>query len=177
VLAALVITVLPFVAACGTGSNAQSTKPYVPSAGVQGDQGAMRVLNALVVAPEEGGSDGVISVTIVNRGVEPETLTSITSTAGTVDFTGDKQIPGGAALKIGDGGPADAIVRGLTKVPGQSMPLTFNFSTAGDLTLTPYILPATFEYEDLTAPPVQPTLEVSPTPEASASPSASPTTS
>ena len=88
------------LAGCSAGFDATSTKPYAPSDGILANSGDLRVQNALVVA-SDAVSSGVVIMTIANRGDRDDELTGISSPDGTVDFTGDGELPAGAAVRLG----------------------------------------------------------------------------
>src|SRR4051812_47019575 len=77
------------LAACGAGNNATTRHFYSPSDGVSAVVGTMRVLNALVVAPPQGGSGAVLTMLVANDGPAPEHITGIsTDRFGPVQLSG-----------------------------------------------------------------------------------------
>jgi hypothetical protein len=140
---------------CSAGFEATPIKRYAPSDGVDGDSGPIRVLNALVVAPENGNT-GVISMVVVNRGNKPDELVSIESDGGTVEYTGPRELAPGKPVVFGAGSNPSAIIRDLKRKPGQGITLKLVFANAAPLTLPTLVLPATGVYATLT-PPAEPT--------------------
>ena len=151
--------------------------------GVEADSGPIRVLNALVVAPEEGGV-GVVSMTIANRGNEPERLTAVTLGAnqGTVELPSPVDIDAGDAVTFGadeNSGPT-AVIRDLKVEPGASVSMRLRFQNTAGVDLRTLVVPAVGEYASITPAPAavpSPTPTPTPTPddtapaEASESPS------
>ena len=160
------------LAGCSSGFGATSTKDYAPSDGVVAGEGDIRVLNALVVATE-GATDGVVSMTVVNRGETSDRVTGIESDAGDVTLGGDTSLPPGAAVSFGTE-EATATISGLSKEPGQAVELTVRFAKAEPLTFRTVIVPGTDDYASLT-PPASPTPTPTPTETPSESPSATET--
>lgn len=142
------------LAGCSSGFDATSTQDYAPSDGIVAGDGDIRVLNALVVATE-GADEGVVSMTVVNRGETSDRITAIRSDAGDVTLGGDTSLPPGAAVSFGTE-EATATVTGLTKEPGQAVALTVRFAKAEPLTFRTVIVLGTDDYASLT-PPASPT--------------------
>jgi hypothetical protein len=171
---------LALLTGCGAGSGAQSVQTYAPADGVLADNGAIRVLNALVVAAD-GVSTGVISMTLDNLGDGRDRISDITSTGGTVDLTGTRALPAGRSVRFGAGTNPSATVDGLTSRPGRGITLRLTFARSEPLTIRTVVVPATGYYAEITPGPEtpaaeSPTTSVSPTdsqtPSASPSPSA-----
>jgi hypothetical protein len=163
--AALTVTVLT---GCSTGFDATSKKDYAPSDGIVAGDGDIRVLNALVVAAD-GADDGLVSMSVVNRGEAADRITGIESDAGDVTLGGDTSLPAGSSVSFGADGTT-ATVSGLTKEPGQAVQLTIRFARSEPLTLRTVIVPATDDYASLT-PSSPPTPAVLPTETPTESPS------
>jgi hypothetical protein len=145
---------------CSSGFDATSTKDYAPSDGIVAGEGDIRVLNALVVAAE-GADEGVVSMTVVNRGESADRITGIESDAGDVTLGGDTSLPPGAAVSFGTE-EATATITGLSKDPGQAVEMTVRFAKAEPLTFRTVIVLGTDDYASLT-PPAAPTPTLSPT--------------
>lgn len=160
------------LAGCSSGFDATSTQDYAPSDGIVAGDGDIRVLNALVVATE-GADEGVVSMTVVNRGETSDRITAIRSDAGDVTLGGDTSLPPGAAVSFGTE-EATATVTGLTKEPGQAVALTVRFAKAEPLTFRTVIVLGTDDYASLT-PPTSPTPTPTPTETPSETPSATET--
>ena len=163
--AALTVTALT---GCSSGFDATSTKDYAPSDGVVAGTGDIRILNALVVSAE-GADDGVVSMTVVNRGQTSDRVTGIESDAGQVTVSGDVSLPPGAAVSFGSE-EASATISGISKDPGQTVELTVRFAKAEPLTLRTVVVPGVDHYASLTP-------SASPTPTATETPTETPTES
>lgn len=158
VVAAVVISALPVVAACGAGQDSASRKIDTPADGVITSTGDVRILNALVVAAPSGDT-GTIAMTIANNGTQPDELVGLTSSVGSVQVTGRTQIPAAATLGLVSGGTTQATITGLSAKPGETIQLTARFAQAGEVTFGVPIYPAQSYFASLA-------------PSASASPSA-----
>ena len=161
VLTPVLLTLSLFVVAtgCAAGLNAQTLKPYAPSDGVMANSGSIRVLNALVVTVDATGT-GVVSLTIVNRGNRADRLTDLTSPDGSVDFTGTRDLPAGAAVRLGATTEPSATISDLTVRPGGTIRLRFVFARTKPISLVTVVVAATGPYTDITpgpAPAVPPT--------------------
>ena len=147
---------------CAAGNNAQTLKPYAPADGVDANSGTIRVLNALVVADALGGP-GVVSLTIVNRGLRDDSLTDLTSPDGTVDLTGNRDIPAGGAVRFGAATEPSATISGLTKQPGQYMTLILTFRRTEPIAFRTIVVPPKGPYASLTPGPETPVDTETPT--------------
>ncbi len=186
--AALVIGVLLVTVGCSAGFNSTTGKQYAPSDGLLADSGPIRVLNALVVGGEDGDT-GVISMTIVNRGDRAEQLTDITAGSGTVELTGDGELPPGEAVTFGAGTDLSATITGLEATPGQSIRLQLRFDSVEPITLRTVVVAAEGPYATLTSgaqaspsdtsspPPSVPPTNIGPSPSGTATGTNSPTPS
>jgi hypothetical protein len=164
-LVAAAATAASLLVGCSAGFDATSIQPYAPADGVLANTGDIRVLNALVVAPEDERT-GVLSMTIVNRGTTDDRLTDITSPHGSVDLTGDTTLPAGGAVRLGADTDVSAQISGLTKQPGETIRLRIRFARTQPVTVDTVILPATGDYAGLTP---------SPTPTPTPTPTSTPT--
>jgi len=168
----LAVTATALLGGCSTGFDATAAKPYAPSDGIIASSGDLRVLNALVVAAD-GADDGVISMTVVNRGFQDDRITGITTPSGSVTIDGDDALPAGGSLSFGTTATT-ATVSELDSTPGQGIELKISFSRAEPITLRTVIVPAVDEYASLTpSPSLTPTPTPTETPTESPSPSES----
>jgi hypothetical protein len=165
----LALSSLLVTTGCAAGMNAQTLKPYAPSDGVMANSGDIRVLNALVVA--DGNGSGVVSLTIVNRGNRDDNLSDLTSPDGSVDFTGTRDLPAGAAVRFGATTEPSATISALTVQPGGNITLRFVFGRTKPITLETVVVPATGAYADITPGPETPAPEPTDTPTETSSPS------
>ena len=148
---AAAVTASAVLGGCSAGFDATSAQPYAPSDGIIASSGDLRVLNALVVAAE-GADDGLVSMTVVNRGQQDDRITGITSPHGSVTLVGDDELPAGGAVTFG-AEDTTATLSGLEKDPGQGIELKVSFARAEPVTLRTVVVPATDDYASLTPSP------------------------
>jgi hypothetical protein len=164
-------TTVTLVAGCGAGFGAPGEKAYQPADGVNGNAGEIRVLDALVVAPPDGG-DGVVVMSVVNRGSEPDQLVSITSSQGQVETSSPTELAPQKPLMLSADSTPAYTVRNLSARPGSFVDLQITFGRSGVLNLRTVVVAATGYYESITPAPVP-----SESPSDTASPSGSPSSS
>ncbi len=127
---------------CGAGQYAQSVNEQAAMLGANGKVGDLSALNVRLQRPPgekfPAGSDARVLLWLSNDGINPDTLTGVsTSAAKSVQFTGDGVIPGQTLIDLsGETGP-QLTVTGFTAdlYDGVSIPMTFSFANAGSLTL------------------------------------------
>jgi hypothetical protein len=156
---------------CGSGFDATARQPYAPADGVQAGTGPLRVVSALVVAPEDA-SDGVVLMGVVNNGDRDEEITSAETAAGTVDYTGSHVVPANDTVIFGARSDPSVTIRNLSAKPGEEITFKVNFADAEPITLHTVVVPATGDYASIT-PAAEPTptpSESGPTPSGSVSP-------
>jgi hypothetical protein len=188
--ALLATALLPGLAGCGAGFDAQTRQVYSPSDGVRAESGELTLLNVLVVAPPDeaeatGGATaspasedpatGVLSMTVANRGSAPDRIVELEArdVSGT-QFEGPREVAPGEVLRIGSGEKsATVVLEGLKARPGGSVALRVVFERAGTVEVQAPVLGAAGAYASLTpsARPESP----SPSPSATGSPAPSPT--
>ena len=156
IVAALCITVVPLVAACGAGSGSEQDKeratPYVGS----GKLGTLHVGGARLVtstagaqSPTAGGNapQAYLTLTLVNNGNSPQTLSNATvSGGGTVQPTTSDPtaltVAPSEALRFGDPDAGDQIaalaVSGFSTAPvvGTAVSVTLSFGQTGSVSMT-----------------------------------------
>jgi copper(I)-binding protein len=145
------VLVATAVAGCSAGFDATSVQPYAPSDGVLAERGDIKIQNALVVS-SSAGTVGVVSAAVANTGKQKDTLTGITSPDGTVDFTGKGNLPPNGALVLGADTNPSATLSGMTRLPGETIRLTFTFRRGEAITLETVVVPATGDYASVTPP-------------------------
>jgi hypothetical protein len=144
---------------CSGGFDAQARQVYAPADGAQADAGSVRISNALVVAPA-GGTEGVLLMTVSNRGGKTQQLTSLTSNGGTVDYTGSRRLAAGQAVSFSAVTDPSATITNLRLKPGENITLRFGFSGEDPVTVRTLVVPATGIYSTVT-PAATPTVEPS----------------
>jgi hypothetical protein len=170
--------VLALATGCGSGFDATARQSYAPGDGIQAGTGDLRVVSALVVAPDES-SDGVLLMAVVNNSDQDEEITSIDSDAGTADFTGSHVIAANKTVVFGAESDPSVTMRNLGAKPGEAVSVKISFADAEPITLHTVVVPATGDYASITpAPEPSPTPSDSgATPSGSVSPSPSSSTS
>ncbi|RPF46457.1 hypothetical protein EDD96_3032 [Streptomyces sp. Ag109_G2-6] len=182
--ASAVVFSLASLAACGAGNDAQTLQIKPDNAAVT--KGDIKVQNALVITKGDKEKKGPASVsaTLFNTGTKAQTLDAITLAGGKSKVTlkgaegSDKiTVPAGGSVVIGGKGNASAVVEGGREAVqnGNVQEMTFQLSTAGDVKLEAYVVPATGMYAGY-GPTEAPAAGATPAPSgsASASPSGSP---
>ena len=151
-LLASLAAVVAFATGCGAGFDATARQSYAPAGGIQGSSGQIRVLNALVVAADDGDS-GVVLMAVVNAGAEDEEITSVETDAGSVDYTGTRTVPAGTTLQLGAESDPSATVRDLAAAPGETITVKVSFAGAEPINLRTVVVAATGDYASVTLPP------------------------
>ena len=172
VVVAPLALVVAVATGCGSGFNAAARQSYAPGDGIQAGSGDLRVVSALVVAPE-GSNDGAVLMAVVNNGEDDAEISSVDTSAGTVDFTGSHVVPAGETVVFGAGSDPSVTIRNLSVKAGQAITLKVGFTEAEPITLRTVVVPATGVYSTITpAPAPSPSPSDSgATPSGSASPS------
>jgi copper(I)-binding protein len=170
--------VLALATGCGSGFDATARQSYAPGDGVQAGSGDLRVVAALVVAPDESTS-GVLQMAVVNNSDKDEEITAVDTNAGTADYTGSHVIPAGQTVVFGAGSDPSVTIRNLSAKQGETITVKVSFADAEPITLHTVVVPATGDYASITpAPEPTPTpSDTGGTPSGSVSPSPSSSTS
>jgi copper(I)-binding protein len=135
---------------CAAGQISQTADQIANVDGAQGTVGPIGVRQALLATPEGAnyakGSQAPLTLWISNDSQDPDTLTGISTDAGTVKITGTATVGPRSLLQIGgDDAAVTAMLTGLTRELnyGISVPMTFSFAKAGQLSLNvPIEIPA-----------------------------------
>jgi copper(I)-binding protein len=142
-VAALVLLV-PILAACGFG--AQTDQVYQAGAGVNNRDGAVDVLNALIVSDTDG--QGTFAGTLVNKGTTNDTLVSMSSSSGQVSV----EVPAGQAVNLATDGKVR--VQSDDIEPGNFVSLTLQFASGQSTEVDVPVVSHSGDYADV---PVGPT--------------------
>ncbi|MET8825797.1 DUF461 domain-containing protein [Streptomyces sp. NPDC004610] len=162
------------LAACGAGNNAQTLQIVPDNAATS--VGDIKIQNAIVITQPEAGASGpaAVSATLFNTGRSAQTLDSIAVEGhGNAEISpatgnGPLTVPAGGSVIIGGAGNASAVLTdGEGLVDGDAQPVTFTFSSTGEVGLQAFVVPAESFFSSWGPSAV-------PTPSASASTSASP---
>lgn len=125
---------------CAAGQISQTADQIANIDGAQGSVGPVGVHNVLLAAPEDGaypkGSTAPLTLWVSNNAFGSDKLTAITTSAGSVSIGGDATIPAQGIIEIGGSSKVTAAVDVATDLKyGFSVPMTFSFENAGDLSL------------------------------------------
>jgi len=139
----------PLLAACtSVGLSAQTGQVYIPADGANNRTGEVAVLNAVVVSGQDGA--GTLVTTFVDQKTEQADLvTNITSKNDTVTGT-FPPIPAGGYVNLADLAPI--FVTGSDVVAGGYVTLTFDFSSAGPVTMDVPVVAPTGEWASIQLP-------------------------
>lgn len=152
------------VAGCGVGPDAQTLGDWVPGEGTMNQAGEMRILNALVVIPEDGEGPGVLSMTIANDGDQADEVVELLVNGSSIQLEGPSEIPGETSVRFG--GP-DAAVTAYIEEAGDELragpELLIRFADNGSVVLNPPVYFARDYYEQV-VPPLEPGEETLPPP-------------
>ena len=154
-LALLALSSLVLTTGCAAGKDSPTLKPYSPADGVVANSGTIRVLNALVVADSSGG-DGVVSLTIVNRGDRDDSLTDLTSPDGTVDLTGTRDLPRVMPCASVPRARPSATIGDVSVEPGHNITLKLTLPAHRADHPGTVVVPATGPYASITPGPETP---------------------
>ena len=179
---------LPLAAGCGAGFNNATQSVRQNSA--SGTAGNMAVNNVWVVLDPTTGNAEVIGA-VANTGTAPDRLTSVQASGSTamvrvpspaavaaaplplrgVAVIGDTvSVAGGSSVTFGRLGRPELEITGGSFQPGRISQVTFDFATAGPVTMNAQIMPNTglfAEYDPNAGNPTsQPTPTPTPTPKA-----------
>ncbi|MEV7284576.1 DUF461 domain-containing protein [Streptomyces sp. NPDC093252] len=137
------------LAACGAGNNAQTLQIVPDNAATS--VGDIKIQNAIVITQPEADASGpaAVSATLFNTGRSAQTLDSIAVEGhGNAEITpatgsGPLTVPAGGSVIIGGEGNASAVLaEGEGLVDGDAQPVTFTFSSTGDVGLQAFVVPA-----------------------------------
>lgn len=180
VLAATVLTLsIATLSACGAGNDAQTLQVKPDNAATS--VGDLKIQNASVVTQPEPDAEGpaVVTATVFNNGSKDQTLESIKVNGTNKEAklspakgSGPIVVPAGGSIVIGGKDNASAVLdsgRGSVK-NGDAQSVTFDFSTAGKVTLRAFVVPAKSYFKDFGPSEV-------PSPSGSGRPSGSPSAS
>lgn len=150
-IAAVPLVLLPLVAACSAGSNAETLQEKTVQNGVSATVGTVSIRDAYVVGPATGSAP--LYLTLFNSGASSDTLTAVSTpaaasvtlggdggssaSAGSGSAAVDLQIPAGRAAVTLESAARSLLLTGLTAplALGQDVSVTFTFSKAGSITL------------------------------------------
>jgi hypothetical protein len=141
------------VSGCGANFGAETERQYNPAPGGYHRTGPIYLLDALVVANNNGS--GVLAGTLTNQGARPDELMSVTivGTGGVEPATlahGPIPIAPGAAVQLLKG--SGVRVASASLKPGYSVTMKFAFKDAASFTLGVPVLPRSGYLSTVTIP-------------------------
>ena len=126
---------------CAAGQISQTADQGAAIDGANGTVGYLGVRNVLLAVTANSdyakGADAPLQLWVSNAGITPDTLKGVSTPAATsVQINGVTLIPG-QTLKDFTGSQNTITLKGLTSniTYGESVPVTFAFAAAGDLTV------------------------------------------
>ena len=158
----LALLAVPAVAGCEAGFNAPTLEFHAASGGAHTTVNEIQITNAFVLGAPAGavvpaGASASLFVSLFNNGSDNDKLVSVTAPniASSVTIQGgDVTVPAEGAADLT--GPKPVIVlKGLTRSlnGGMAINITFDFSTAGTITLAVPVEPRSFYYSTYSPPP------------------------
>ena len=158
----LALLAVPAIAGCEAGFNAPTLEFHAASGGAHTVVNGIEISNAFVLGAPVGGqvtkgSSASLFVGLFNNGTNNDKLVSVTApdNASSVAIqNGSVTIPAYGAANLT--GPEPAVVlKGLTTAlrGGESITVTFDFATAGAVTLSVPVEPASYYYSTYSPPP------------------------
>ncbi|MEV7190731.1 copper chaperone PCu(A)C [Streptomyces sp. NPDC093510] len=158
---ALAATAIAFslasLSACAAGNNAQTMEVKPDNAATS--VGDIKIQNAMVITQpgQESSGPAAVAATIFNAGDKPQTLNavSVEGAEGKAKLTrgkddkdskpkGQLTIPAGGSIVIGGKDNASAVLSGSLDAvkEGNAQPVTFSFSSTGDVKMEAFVIPA-----------------------------------
>lgn len=129
------------VSGCAAGQVSQTADQVAAIDGANATVGEIGIRNALLQTPAgpkwAAGSDVTLLFWLTNDGKLPDTLTQVTAAGATsVEISGKATVEGQTRKQFGADSEVRVTVKGLTAdlTYGQTLPLTFVFATAGQVT-------------------------------------------
>jgi copper(I)-binding protein len=176
--AGVLALLIPAIAGCEAGQDAPTLEFHPASFGAQTVFNGISITNAFVLGAPNGsivrpGSSAGLFVSLYNGGSTPDTLVSVQA-AGTAPSI---SLPGGSVTLAANAAPVnltgpqpDVVLENLSTAlrGGSSIPVTFDFSHAGSVTLQVPVEAQEFQWATFSPP------AATPTPSASVSASATP---
>lgn len=141
-LAAVALGAGLLLSGCAAGQISQTAQEVAAIDGGNATVGDIGVRNALLATPDAAnyatGSNVKLLMVLSNDGLSADTLTSIsTPAASSVKLSGSITVPAQSLVTISADSTATATLTGSTRplCYGKSIPLTFSFAQAGQLTV------------------------------------------
>jgi copper(I)-binding protein len=169
---AALLAAAPALAACGAGSDANTSNAYAPteanvlidSNGTSKTYGrnGIKIAQAFLLGPQSGaqiaaGGSVPLYLSMVNYGATADTLQGVTVAGqgtASVKAPGPITLPPGRLVNTGR--PASQVILEGTQKPlygGESLALTLKFANAGDIQMAVPVVTRSREFADLPAAP------------------------
>jgi len=153
------VLLVPTLGACGFGY--QTDQVYQPAVGVNNRDGAVDVLNAVVVTSSTDG-DGTFVASLVNKADSDDSLESVDGEDVQVQVSAPVEVKAGDLVNLADTGAVSVVGDGVQ--PGDFVRLTLQFESGQSTEVNVPVVPHEEEFSEVKLA----------SPESSASPSASP---
>ncbi|MFF4186888.1 DUF461 domain-containing protein [Streptomyces sp. NPDC001691] len=174
---------LASLSACAAGNGAQTLGVKADNAYVT--VGDIKVQNATVVTQPKPDAEGpaVVAATLFNNGADPQTLDAVQVGSATVKLSpakgaGPITVPAHGSVVLGGKDNASAVIDNGREAAknGDAQKVTFQFSKAGAVSLSAFVVPATSYFQGV-GPSELPKPKETPSGEPSGTPSGSPSNS
>lgn len=160
--AGVLALLIPAIAGCEAGQNAPTLQFHPASAGQQAEFNGIKITNAFVLGAPTGstvpsGSSASLFVSLYNGRDTSDTLVSATApaAAGSISLSGGTvSLPANSAPVNLTGPEPQVVLEDLTKPlrGGMTIPVTFNFQHAGQVTLQVPVEPQSYYWATYSAP-------------------------
>ena len=160
--AGVLALLIPVIAGCEAGQDAPTLEFHPASAGQQADFNGIKITNAFVLGAPTGstvpsGSSASMFVSLYNTGDSSDTLVSATApaAAGSISLSGGTvALPANSAPVNLTGPEPKVVLEDLTKPlrGGTTIPVTFNFQHAGQVTLQVPVEAQSYYWSTYSAP-------------------------
>jgi copper(I)-binding protein len=159
--AGVLALLIPAIAGCEAGQDAPTLEFHPASAGAQTTFNGIKITNAFVLAAPVGstvpsGSSASMFVSLYNTGDNSDALLSATApAAGNVSLSGGTvALPANSAPVNLTGPEPKVVLENLTKPlrGGATIPVTFRFQHAGQVTLQVPVEPQSYEWSTYSPP-------------------------
>jgi copper(I)-binding protein len=160
--AGVLALLIPAIAGCEAGQDAPTLEYHAASAGAQTIFNGIKITNAFVLGAPTGstvpsGSSASMFVSLYNDGDSSDTLVSATApgTAGNISLSsGTVPLPANSAPVNLTGPEPQVVLENLTKPlsGGTSVPVTFTFQHAGQVTLQVPVEAQSYYWSTYSAP-------------------------
>jgi hypothetical protein len=164
--AGVLAVLIPAIAGCEAGANAPTLEFHAASAGAQTIFNGIKITNAFVLGAPTGstvpsGSSASMFVSLYNSGDNSDALLSATApgAAGNISLSGGTvPLPTNSAPVNLTGPEPKVVLENLTKplTGGISIPVTFTFQHAGQVTLQVPVEAQSYYWSTYSAPPSAP---------------------